>query len=75
MINGYAVIDQLNKKDSENYDKLIEVLQPSLKNDSYYIAFSRKTKDFEKKVKIFNKGLMEIKNNGTFDSILKNYQL
>jgi len=75
LLNGKAILQKLAKIEPYDYENLIEVVQPSLKDDYYHIAFSRQSSDFETKTQIFNKGLMEIKNNGTFKSILEKYNL
>jgi len=75
VLNGKAILKELGEEEPYDYENLIEALQPSLKDDYYYIAFSRQSSGFEKKADIFNKGLMEIKSNGTFESILKKYNL
>ena len=70
LLNGKATLQSLDEQDNQNYRELINVLQPTLKDNYYHIAFSKKTPNYEMKVEIFNKGLMEIKENGTFNAIL-----
>ncbi|MCJ8313620.1 MAG: transporter substrate-binding domain-containing protein [Saccharospirillaceae bacterium] len=70
LLNGKAILGDLSEKENKNFGELIDVLQPSLNDDYYHIAFSKKTPNYEMKVKIFNQGLMQIKENGTFKAIL-----
>ena len=50
--------------------KMIEFVEPPLEVKNLYIAFSRKTPDYEAKLKAFNSGLAAIEANGELDRIL-----
>ncbi|MCK5096791.1 MAG: transporter substrate-binding domain-containing protein [Desulfobacteraceae bacterium] len=52
----------------------IEFIFPPLQNKELYICMSKKTKNVNEKVKAFNKGLKEIKKDGTFANILQKYK-
>lgn len=51
----------------------IESLAPPLQEKELYICMSKKTENVNEKVKAFNKGLKEIKEDGTFDKILEKH--
>lgn len=53
-------------------DKL-EFLEPPLEVKPLYIAFSKQSEGYEKRVKRFNQGLKEIYDDGTMDKILEKY--
>ncbi len=48
----------------------IEFMSPPLQDKKLYICMSKKTEKVNEKVKAFNKGLKEIKKDGTFDRIM-----
>ncbi len=48
-------------------------ISPPLQDKKLYICMSKKTKKVNEKVKAFNKGLAEIKKDGTFDKILEKH--
>lgn len=48
-------------------------LEPPLKVLDLYVCFSLKAPEYEAKLKAFNEGLKQIKDDGTFDAILKKH--
>ncbi len=51
----------------------MEFISPPLQEKKLYICMSKKTEKVNEKVKAFNKGLKEIKRDGTFDRIMKKH--
>jgi len=51
----------------------VEFLSPALEEKSLHIMFSKAVMNYEKKVKDFNRGLQEIKADGTVEKILIKY--
>lgn len=56
------------------YREELEFMTPALEEKPLYIAFSKKAKDYDKKLKAFNAGLKEIQKNGTLAKILKEFE-
>ncbi|OHD12754.1 MAG: hypothetical protein A2Y34_14335 [Spirochaetes bacterium GWC1_27_15] len=63
--------EYLIKTKFPNYYDELEFLEPPLEVKDLYIVFSKKSKDYQQKLKDFNKGLAEIKKSGLIDKILK----
>ncbi|MCK5311254.1 MAG: amino acid ABC transporter substrate-binding protein [Desulfobacteraceae bacterium] len=72
VIDKYVGLYLLNKHMPHRVGE-IESLAPPLQDKKLYICMSKKTKHVNKKLVCFNKGLKEIKEDGTFDKILKKY--
>ncbi len=51
----------------------IESISPPLQDKKLYLCISKKSDNADLKVKIFNKGLKEMHEDGTFDKILEKY--
>lgn len=51
----------------------IDFLPKALDEKQLYVAFSKKVPDYEQKLEDFNKGLKMIKENGTYDEIMKGF--
>ncbi len=64
--------DVFNKNFAQDLDK-IEVLSPVLQSNSLHIGFSRELDGFEKITADFNNGLKMIKEDGTMETITKEY--
>ena len=56
-----------------HYQKELEFMEPALETKSLYIAFSKQTKDFQRKIDAFNSGLKQITDDGTLAKIVKKH--
>ncbi len=72
-IVDFVVADYLLNNDIKEHSSKIEQIQPPLEFKPLYIAFSKKSKNVEAKVKAFNEGLKKIKEDGTLDKILEKH--
>lgn len=68
------VIDDLLNNKFEKYTDKINKIEVFEQKD-FYILFSKQMKDSEKVSEDFNNGLKKIRNNGTYEKILKKYGL
>ena len=69
-----SVFFYLNKRFPDLADD-IEPLYPPLETDKIYMVVSKKIINFKKIIDDFDKGVMVIKNDGTYDKILKKHGL
>ena len=67
-----VILNNLQKNFKNDLDKF-EMLNPPLESLPMYISISKKTSNYRQKIKDFNKGLKMIKNDETYDKILKKY--
>lgn len=61
------------KKTLPNADSLIESISPELEYKLLFTCFSKKSKNYERNIKDFNRGLALIKKDGTLNEILKQH--
>ncbi len=66
---GFYLID----KYVPHMSKQVVSLHPPLENNKLYICMSKKSNNIDEKLRAFNKGLQEIKENGSFNKILKKH--
>jgi len=52
------------------YSMILEPMEPLLKEDFLYLAISKKTKDYQRKLEDFNNGLKQILEDGTIKKIM-----
>ncbi|KAB8031039.1 substrate-binding periplasmic protein [Fluviispira multicolorata] len=62
------------QKNPNEFEDTFTILKPEIEISDLYMAFSKKALNSENKLKAFNKGLKEIKDNGLYDDILKKFQ-
>jgi len=67
-----AMLYYINKKHPENKHDIV-MLEPPYKAFPYYITISKKIPDHAIIIRDFNKGLEQIKKDGTFEKILKKH--
>ena len=53
----------------------LEVVEPPLTVEDLYILISKKTEDYQQKIDAFNKGLNDLKQNGSVDEIMARHGL
>lgn len=67
------VAQYLIKSRHPKFAKNLVFMEPPLEIKPLYIAFSKTAPDYEQKLKDFNKGLDNLKRNGTIGAIMKKY--
>ena len=67
-----SVLFYLNKE-LRNFIKHVEPLYPPLETDKLYIVISKKIKKFKKVRDDFDKGIMLLKNDGSYNRVLKKH--
>ncbi|WP_230400424.1 substrate-binding periplasmic protein [Zooshikella ganghwensis] len=55
------------------YSLELEFMNPALEIKELYIVFSKKAKDYQKKLALFNSGLKQIKEDGTMEEIMSKH--
>jgi len=70
IIDKYSAADILSKELPHLIGKL-DLLERPLVSNNFYIAFSKKSKDYSQKLKDFNEGLKKMVNNGEYNKILE----
>lgn len=75
MVGSRKVILYLLQNNFPDSVNSLEILEPPLGALLLYVAFSKKSPDYQKKVEDFNRGLKMIKDDGTYEKILKKHGL
>ncbi len=70
-VGQYIINTQLSKEDANN----LEWVEHTIKTNIQYIGFSKKTKDYKNKLIDFNRGLVQLVENGMVKKIMKKHGL
>lgn len=62
------------EKQFPQFKATLEFMNPPLEEKPLFIVFSKKAKDYEKKMNAFNAGLKEIQKNGTYQKIIEEFE-
>jgi len=72
-VDSREVVLWLLKTKFTKESKLIKIINPALANKDLYITISKKVKNHKEIIKQFNKGLKEIKQDGSYQKIIERH--